>query len=83
MGMHCELVHKPGGPFRPKVVYSQEADMRVPAYQKMVMVALPLVILTALVLGARFVEAQTYVASDLGPGWQCHKLAHVEICDRV
>jgi hypothetical protein len=83
MGMHCELVHKPGGPFRPKVVYSQEADMRVPAYQKMVMVALPFVILTALVLGARFVEAQTYVASDLGPGWQCHKLAHVEICDRV
>ena len=57
--------------------------MRAAAYQRMVMVALPFVILTVLVLGAKFVEAQTYVASDLGPGWQCHKLAHVEICDRV
>jgi hypothetical protein len=57
--------------------------MRAAACQKMIMVALPFVILTVLVLGARFVEARTSVTSDLGPGWQCHKLAHVEICDRV
>jgi hypothetical protein len=56
--------------------------MGTASYRTMVMVAL-FALATALVLGARFVEAQTYVASDLGSGWQCHKLAHVQICNRV
>ena len=35
--------------------------------------------LTVAELGAKLLEIQTSVASDLGPGWQCHKLAHIQI----
>jgi hypothetical protein len=62
---------------------SQEADMSAAAYRNVVVVALCLTALTVAELGAKLLETQTSVASDLGPGWQCHKLAHIQICDRA
>ena len=53
--------------------------MNTAAFRKVVVVALFQMAFTVAELGAKFLETQTSVASCLGPGWQCHKLAHIQI----
>ena len=57
--------------------------MSTAACRKVVVVALSLMALSVAELGTKLLDTQTSVASDLGPGSQCHQLAHIKIWDRA
>jgi hypothetical protein len=48
-----------------------------------VLVALSLIALAVVTLGARLVHGQASSVSDLGPGWKCHTAPFFKVCNRI